>query len=212
MPSSSAATLDAWHSRVQWSTLLLPKPVRTSFWNRYASSLLPFAEPKPASAFGPCVSRIFASVPAASDIASSQVASRNTESGSAGSIVKSADFGDPLAADQRLGQAMRVRDVVEAEAALDAQALVVGRAVAPFDADDLVAVDVIGDLAAHAAVRAHRGDLLVDRRRGRRRAPAPARRWGTPARTRRTPRTSSRPSGRAGRTRCSSARRDRRSR
>ena len=25
---------EAWHSRVQWSTLLLPKPVRTSFWNR----------------------------------------------------------------------------------------------------------------------------------------------------------------------------------
>ena len=47
MPSSSAATLDAWHSRVQWSTLFEPKPVRTSFWNRYASSLLPFAEPKP---------------------------------------------------------------------------------------------------------------------------------------------------------------------
>ena len=34
MPSSSATTDDAWHSRVQWSTLLLPKPVRTSFWNR----------------------------------------------------------------------------------------------------------------------------------------------------------------------------------
>lgn len=33
-PSSSAATLEAWHSRVQWSMLLLPKPVRTSFWNR----------------------------------------------------------------------------------------------------------------------------------------------------------------------------------
>jgi hypothetical protein len=33
-PSSSAATLLAWHSRVQWSTLLLPKPARTSFWNR----------------------------------------------------------------------------------------------------------------------------------------------------------------------------------
>ncbi len=31
MPSSSAATDDAWQSRVQWSTLLLPKPVRTSF-------------------------------------------------------------------------------------------------------------------------------------------------------------------------------------
>ena len=33
-PSSSAATEEAWHSRVQWSTLLEPKPVRTSFWNR----------------------------------------------------------------------------------------------------------------------------------------------------------------------------------
>ena len=34
MPSNSAATLEAWQSRVQWSTLLLRKPVRTSFWNR----------------------------------------------------------------------------------------------------------------------------------------------------------------------------------
>ena len=34
MPSSSAATEAAWQSRVQWSTLLVPKPVRTSFWNR----------------------------------------------------------------------------------------------------------------------------------------------------------------------------------
>ncbi len=33
-PSISAATEEAWQSRVQWSTLLVPKPVRTSFWNR----------------------------------------------------------------------------------------------------------------------------------------------------------------------------------
>src|SRR3954454_10509967 len=33
-PSISAATEEAWHSRVQWSTLLEPNPVRTSFWNR----------------------------------------------------------------------------------------------------------------------------------------------------------------------------------
>jgi hypothetical protein len=33
-PSSSAATEEAWHSRVQWSTLFVPKPVRTSFWKR----------------------------------------------------------------------------------------------------------------------------------------------------------------------------------
>ena len=50
MPSIRAATLDAWQSRVQWSTLFDPKPVRTSFWKRYASSFVPFAEPKPASA------------------------------------------------------------------------------------------------------------------------------------------------------------------
>ncbi len=31
MPSTSAATEEAWHSRVQWSTLLVPKPVRTNF-------------------------------------------------------------------------------------------------------------------------------------------------------------------------------------
>ncbi len=34
MPSIKAETEEAWHSRVQWSTLLVRKPVRTSFWNR----------------------------------------------------------------------------------------------------------------------------------------------------------------------------------
>ena len=34
MPSNSAATLEAWHSRVQWSTLLVSKPARISFWKR----------------------------------------------------------------------------------------------------------------------------------------------------------------------------------
>ena len=34
IPSNSAATLDAWHRRVQWSTLLVWKPVRISFWKR----------------------------------------------------------------------------------------------------------------------------------------------------------------------------------
>src|SRR5216117_2558023 len=41
MPSISAATDEAWQRRVQWSTLLVPKPVRTSFWKRKASSLEP---------------------------------------------------------------------------------------------------------------------------------------------------------------------------
>ena len=33
-PSINAATELAWQSRVQWSTLFDPKPIRTSFWNR----------------------------------------------------------------------------------------------------------------------------------------------------------------------------------
>ncbi len=95
MPSSSAATLDAWQSRVQWSTLFEPKPVRTSFWKRYASSFEHFAEPNPARACGPCWSRIRASVPPARSSASSQLASRNTDSGLAGSAVKSPVLGNP---------------------------------------------------------------------------------------------------------------------
>ena len=70
------------------------------------------------------------------------------------------------AADQRHAQALRVVRVVEAVAALDAQALVVGRAVAAVDEEDLVVLDVVGQLAADAAVRAERLHLLVgDRER-----------------------------------------------
>ena len=32
--SNKAATEEAWQSRVQWSTLLVLKPVLMSFWNR----------------------------------------------------------------------------------------------------------------------------------------------------------------------------------
>jgi len=34
MPSNNAATDEAWHNRVQWSTLLVRNPVRISFWKR----------------------------------------------------------------------------------------------------------------------------------------------------------------------------------
>src|ERR1700722_517391 len=62
---------------------------------------------------------------------------------------------------QRLGQAVRVMDVVEAEAAFDAESVVVGRAVAALGIDHLLVLDLIGDLTAHATVRAQRVDLLV---------------------------------------------------
>ena len=142
----------------------VPKPVRTSFWNRYASSLLPLAEPKPASALGPCVSRMRAQRAAGQRQRLVPASPRGRPTAdSAGSTVKSADLRHARLADQRLRQPLRVADVVEAEAALDAQPLVIGGAVAPFDVHDLVVLDVVRDLAADAAIRAHRRDLAVDR-------------------------------------------------
>ena len=64
-------------------------------------------------------------------------------------------------ADQRLGQALRAVRVVEAEAALDAQPVLVRRAVAAGDVGDLLVLDMVGDLAAHAAERADAGHLAV---------------------------------------------------
>ena len=60
--------------------------------------------------------------------------------------------------DQRLGEALAMMDVVEPVASLDAEAALVGEAVAALDAQDLVVLDVIGELAADAAIRAHRVD------------------------------------------------------
>ena len=158
-PSNSAATEEAWQSRVQWSTLLEPKPVRTSFWNRYASSFEPLAEPKPASALTPFSSRIF-----------DEALGGDVERLFPGRF---AEMGEGIGRidlvvgillrirqpHQRLGQAVRMVDVVEAEAALDAEPIVVGRAVAALGIDHLLVLDLIGDLAADAAERAERIDL-----------------------------------------------------
>src|SRR5512132_3450475 len=66
-------------------------------------------------------------------------------------------------ADQRLGQALRVTHVVETEAPLDAEPLVIRRAVAAFDVHDPVILDVVRDLAADAAVRTDGRDPAIDR-------------------------------------------------
>jgi hypothetical protein len=47
-------------------------------------------------------------------------------------------------ADQRLGEPLRIMDVVEAEATLDAETLVVRRAVLAADIEQLVVLDVVG--------------------------------------------------------------------
>ncbi len=70
--------------------------------------------------------------------------------------MKSGDFGTSARRIKGSRQSLRMVDVVEAEAALHAQPLVIGRAVAALDADDRFVLDVIGDLAADAAVRADR--------------------------------------------------------
>ncbi len=76
IPSRSAATLEAWQRRVQWSTLLVPSAARIIFWKRYASSLEHFADPNPARARGPYCFLMAKSLDAIRSRASSQVASR----------------------------------------------------------------------------------------------------------------------------------------
>ena len=68
---------------------------------------------------------------------------------------------DPIFSDQRRGQPVRVIDIVEAEAALDAEPAFVGRAVAAVDLDNPVVLEVIGELAADAAIGADAVDGAV---------------------------------------------------
>src|SRR3546814_3619070 len=62
-----------------------------------------------------------------------------------------------LLADQRHGEAIGVMDVVEAEAALHAHPAVVRRPVATVDIEQLLVLDVEGELAADAAIGAEIG-------------------------------------------------------
>ena len=71
-------------------------------------------------------------------------------------------FRGVLAADERLFQPVRVHDVVEAEPALDAEPVLVRRPVHAVHPSDLVAADLVGDLAAHPAIRADRLHLAVE--------------------------------------------------
>jgi hypothetical protein len=66
-----------------------------------------------------------------------------------------------LAADHRLGEPLRIVDVIEPEPAFHAQPVVVGRAVLAGDVEKLVIFDVVGDLAADAAIGAHRVDFAI---------------------------------------------------
>ena len=64
-------------------------------------------------------------------------------------------------ADQRDCQALGAGCIVKTETPFDAQTAVVRRAIAPVHADNGVALDVIGEQAAHATERADRIDLFV---------------------------------------------------
>ena len=64
--------------------------------------------------------------------------------------------------DQRLHQPLRIGHIVKAEAAFDAQPVLVGVAVAALHEGDLVVLDLVADLAADAAIGADRVNLAVD--------------------------------------------------
>ena len=70
-------------------------------------------------------------------------------------------LGHAVLANQRMVQAMGMVHIVEAEAALHAQPVLVGRAVAPGDVSELVVLDVIGELTPDPAIGAHAVHLAV---------------------------------------------------
>ncbi len=91
-------------------------------------------------------------------------------------------------------------DIVEAEAALDAEPVLVRRSVAAADMEELVVLDVVGELAADPAIRANAVHLAVGKLRAHvglvdAASTASARRSDRPARIRRRRRRSSLPSG-----------------
>src|SRR5262249_35920903 len=62
-------------------------------------------------------------------------------------------LGNTLLTDHRLLEPLGIVHVVEAETSLDAQAILVGRAILAADEKQLVILDMVGELAADAAVR-----------------------------------------------------------
>ena len=72
-------------------------------------------------------------------------------------------FGCIVSADQGHGEALRMVGIVKTKTPFDAKALMVGGAIAAFDANDVFIANLIGEQTPHAAKRAHRIDFTVDR-------------------------------------------------
>ena len=70
-------------------------------------------------------------------------------------------LGHAVLADHRLGQALRAGDIIESEAAFHAEPVLIGGALAPGHRDQLVVLDLIGELAADAAIGTDAVDLAV---------------------------------------------------
>ncbi len=64
-------------------------------------------------------------------------------------------------ADEGLHQPLRIGNVIESEPAFDAQAVLIGEAVAALNEGDLVVLDLVRDLTADAAIGADRVDFAV---------------------------------------------------
>src|SRR5262249_15081151 len=88
-------------------------------------------------------------------------------------------LGHTVLAHERLHEAVRMADIVETEATFNAEPVLVRRPVAATDMEELVVLDMVGELAAHPAVGAHAVHLpirelgayirLVEQRRGHQR-------------------------------------------
>src|SRR5437588_9959543 len=72
---------------------------------------------------------------------------------------------DAVLADERRREPVRMADVVETEAALDAEAVFVRRALSAADVEQLVVLDMIGELAADATIGADAVDRTIGKMR-----------------------------------------------
>ncbi len=98
--------------------------------------------------------------PAAASSASSQLASRKcVQDWRIDDVIRM--FRDMRQPDQWLRQPVLMVDIAKAEAALDAEAVAVGRAVPPLGDHDALVLHAVGHLASHAAIRTERIDLAV---------------------------------------------------
>ncbi len=158
-PSSSAATLDAWHRPGAVVHVVAAKAGAHQLLEQVGLFVAALGRAKARQRLGAV--RVAQAFERASGQVQRLVPGRFAEGIAPVGTVGPHLLGHTGFADQRHREAVGMVRVVKAKPALHAQAAVVGGAVAAFHADDLFIAHVVGDEAAHTAERADRIDFAV---------------------------------------------------